>query len=68
MDQCKNCTLRGDVSACERETCNLHDSWYVETLRLKVHNQEVAIFRLEAKVKQLSSRLGWIENPDRMGK
>lgn len=33
MDQCKHCTARGDIKACEAETlCSHHLNWYATTL------------------------------------
>jgi len=37
MDECKHCMVRGDVPACEKTKCNIHESWYVQQL-LARHN------------------------------
>lgn len=31
-DQCRNCSARGDISACAEADCGLHQSWIVQTL------------------------------------
>lgn len=37
MDECKHCTVRGNLAACSETKCNIHDSWYVQAL-LARHN------------------------------
>ena len=32
-DQCKHCTVRGDIQACKKTECNQHESWYVRDLK-----------------------------------
>lgn len=34
MDQCKHCAARGNIKKCEASKCNIHESWYVQTLKL----------------------------------
>ena len=45
-DQCKHCTLRGDISACMSEPCHVRENWFAEglaadnaTLRTALHTQ-----------------------------
>jgi hypothetical protein len=33
MDQCMNCTVRGNIDACIKTPCSQHESWYVQTLK-----------------------------------
>jgi len=32
MDQCKHCTLRGDMVKCLKAECCIHESWFVKTI------------------------------------
>lgn len=32
MDQCKNCTLRGNIEGCLRTPCSHHESWMAQVL------------------------------------
>lgn len=32
MDQCKHCTLRGDLAGCVKAECYQHESWFVGEL------------------------------------
>lgn len=36
MDQCKECTLRGDIEKCQATTCSKHDSWYAKQLQEQI--------------------------------
>ena len=38
-DQCKGCTLRGDIKACEAVECSNHDNWYPQ--QLKAENERL---------------------------
>jgi hypothetical protein len=40
-NQCKNCTLSGNIEQCEKVECSQHDSWYVEQLEARVKELEV---------------------------
>ena len=31
-DQCKHCTLRGNIGICVQEECYTHESWFVDEL------------------------------------
>lgn len=33
MDQCKHCTLKGNLVECEKADCTWHELWYVNTLK-----------------------------------
>jgi hypothetical protein len=35
MDQCKHCTLRGNLVECEKTDCTWHELWYVSALKTK---------------------------------
>lgn len=39
MDQCKNCTMRGNLKGCLDTTCSQHESWMV--LQLKAENDKL---------------------------
>jgi len=34
MDQCTHCTVKGDIAKCEKTECSIHETWYVQTLKL----------------------------------
>lgn len=36
VDQCKGCTLRGDITACEAVECSNHDNWYPQQLKAEL--------------------------------
>lgn len=43
---CEFCTCRGDIDACHKATCYLHENWYAATLnaeiiRLKAENEQL---------------------------
>ena len=44
MDRCKNCVLRGDIEACEKESCSVHCSWYAKTIK---YNKQSHIYKKE---------------------
>ena len=44
-DQCRHCTVRGDLAACEATPCGHHDNWYAVAL-----HDEIARLETEAKV------------------
>jgi hypothetical protein len=46
MDQCKNCTVRGNLKECENTDCGHHDNWYV--------------LELKAKLKALQESTAWV--------
>lgn len=35
-DQCKECTLRGDIQKCESASCSKHESWYALELKKQI--------------------------------
>lgn len=39
MDQCKNCTMRGNLKGCLETACNQHESWMA--LQLKAENNKL---------------------------
>jgi len=51
MDECKNCTFRGDIKACLNVTCSRHDSWYA-TIQDKRNK------RLESALSDLLASIG----------
>ena len=38
MDQCKRCTLMGDLKACQLEDCSYHELWYVACLNTRIRD------------------------------
>ena len=46
-DQCKNCTLRGNVDECESVDCTHHDSWYVKQQAARIAELEKALIEIE---------------------
>lgn len=36
IDECRNCTVRGDLSACALTKCSKHHTWYADQLRAEV--------------------------------
>ena len=35
-DNCKGCSLRGDIALCEVEPCSGHDGWYIEQVKAQL--------------------------------
>ena len=56
-DQCKHCTVRGDIVACQAIECHKHEDWYAVTLNARIAS-------LEAKLKE--SDLKWIKVIDKL--
>ena len=50
MDQCGNCTLKGDLTNCKETPCSHHETWYATT-------QQKRIDELEAVIKVLTAPL-----------
>ena len=47
-DQCRHCTLRGDIEACRAAECFQHENWYAvqqqqEIIRLKARLERQAV-------------------------
>jgi len=42
-DQCKHCTVRGDLKECESQPCTTHESWYVKQLTERAERAESKI-------------------------
>ena len=38
MDQCKNCSARGNMGKCIEADCTIHESWYVLELIKQLQN------------------------------
>ena len=51
MDQCKHCTLRGDLVECKKESCSHHENWYAI-------EQQDRIDELESALKAISAQEG----------
>jgi len=49
-DQCKHCTLRGDIEACRAAECSHHENWYAV-------QQQQEIERLKSEVEDLGYEL-----------
>lgn len=39
-DQCKNCTFRGDLKACQAAECHKHDDWHSVQLNKRIAELE----------------------------
>ena len=48
IDECRNCTVRGDLTACALTKCSKHHTWYADQLRAEVERLKV---ELEAATK-----------------
>ena len=46
-DQCKHCTVRGDIAECESQPCTTHESWYVKQLTERAEKAEAKLRRIE---------------------
>lgn len=55
MDQCMNCTVRGDLDACMETPCSQHESWYAQTLKA----QRTWIGLTDDEVGQLAGLVDW---------
>lgn len=44
MDECKHCTVRGDLQKCLETKCNHHESWMVKELKKKIKRFENMLF------------------------
>ena len=40
MDQCQECTVRGDFQKCEATPCSKHDSWYALQLKKQLEEKK----------------------------
>ena len=63
-DQCKHCTVRGNIEKCLETNCSQHESWMVlhiaaqlTTATAKISEQSVRIEELERD----KARLDWLE-------
>jgi len=43
MDQCKHCTIRGDLRKCISDDCSIHNSWYAIELSNEVKRLSNAV-------------------------
>lgn len=60
-DQCRNCTLYGDIKSCEAEQCFLRENWYV--IEMKKENAALTK-KLEEAEKERDTKLLSAANPD----
>ena len=51
-DQCKNCTLRGDIKACQAVECSHHESWYVSAVKEQLEADKAQLQRENAELKR----------------
>jgi len=40
-DECKNCSVRGDLKKCMETKCGIHESWFVNALLKKIEKLEI---------------------------
>ena len=47
MDQCKPCTLYGDLAGCKVTPCGHHENWYAKELQAEIERlrAEIAAYR-----------------------
>jgi hypothetical protein len=43
MDQCKHCTLRGNLIACKKEPCSHHENWYAIEQQKEINNADTLL-------------------------
>lgn len=51
MDECKHCTVRGDLAACLETKCNIHESWHVIELRARLAEVEAKLGRWQGDMR-----------------
>ena len=56
-DQCKNCTVRGDLKACKSTPCFHHENWYAIQLESKIEELTKENERLKAEIEDPWKRL-----------
>jgi len=54
IDQCKNCTARGNISLCMDAPCSVRESWYAQKLRAE--NEKLAKLLAQEREWQWQSR------------
>ena len=54
-DQCKNCTLRGDLTQCMLTDCTQHDSWMVKQLERQLEEVQ----KENTQLKEMREHLKW---------
>ena len=52
-DQCKHCTLRGDIDGCKSTECFQHESWYAQQQQLTIDDQAVRMITVQVKLQSL---------------
>lgn len=55
-DQCKHCTLRGDIKACKATPCSKHEDWYVVQLQQENTAYAITVQNLEAEIAKLKEK------------
>jgi len=55
-DQCKNCTLRGDIKACQAVECSHHESWYVSAVKEQLEADKAQLQRENAELKDSNDK------------
>ena len=59
IDECRKCTVRGDLSACALTKCSKHHTWYADQLRAEVER-----LKAEREIDDIDRETGrrWREN------
>lgn len=57
MDQCKFCTVRGDIKACEETNCGTHDDWYAKITKKALSTALTVLATKEAELKKCYSEI-----------
>ena len=61
-DQCKHCTVRGDLKECESQPCTTHESWYVKQLTERAEKVESAWQDAELRAEKAEARVKELED------
>ena len=49
-DQCKHCTVRGDIAACRATECFKHEDWYSKQLQAELEAAQANIAELKGRL------------------
>ena len=52
-DQCKHCTLRGDIDGCKSTECFQHESWYAQQQQLTIEKQRVKLLQTKSDLQSI---------------
>ena len=56
MDQCGNCTLKGDLIKCKEAPCSHHETWYAVTQQKLIEELEFTIKVLATPIDELKEK------------